>query len=995
MGEVEHDPLAEEVRVAMALNGGVSLAVWMGGCAAELDCARRAHLAPEPGRRAYHALCRAFRRELVVDLMSGSSAGGINGALLGAAISHRRRLNPDFLREQWLELGEFESLLYKTSEAAPGALMQGRRFHDSLRGAFEAIIEGDERNALPPGQEALAELDVQLDVTTTDVIGERRAFMDQWERELVAREYRARFGFRQPEDYNADALAVAARSSASFPFAFEPWRVDDGALAKLRGSRWVVDGGLLDNAPIGAALELIPGRPAARQVRRYVCYMNAEPPEEEEPVFSEARPKLQTIGGYVVGLPRKAPFVDQLEAVERATRQSVLSSSGPASDLLTLDLAVLEGTALQLLPTYTDHRRLLSLEELFGEPAKARAAYKKDVELPWIPVGLAPRRGDVWQWGIRPAERVMYLLLDAIRDAATGARAEERVRLFAAKAAVYARLDDLRSVEPARSDEDVDRVLERAIGRAGTFDPLPELRRAAAAVHDVRELLAPAVVEALFGDEVGAELSDAAFALFLRRALAIEVVRRALAPDDDPAGSGQELRFAQITPYAPGAVFADAQKGKRGWSTPAEKLTGLGLGHFAGFYRGSWRVNDYMWGRLDAAARINDLMVAPGRATQIVDDGERHPGAVLAEELLQCEPRAEQRWLIEEVIGEHGDDLEAVLGELLVSDLAGRGELTRYICTRAAQLEILAQELPVLDRESKKDAGLGAGAPALDLPEGLRAQVEQLREGDALTKRLNAPDEVGSALALRTGAHAALVLLSMLRAAKMPGARALFGMRAAILPLAGGVAQSALPRLAAAWGFWAAALFLTARVVSLGPVNPLDVTTLFAELVALLALLVVLGTTLAPIIRARYASSASRRWKQAAVALAIALTGGLGAAVLAWAGPLSFVDVIAAPRAEQPPAWVLDVVVAFFVGGPLVMIPAFVRGRVGALLAKPWAGLASLIAVSAVAALVFGYSVGDVASALDGDWWEAIGAILGLFAAPLVALGAVFGRRAR
>ena len=33
--------------MAMALNGGVSLAVWMGGCAVEIDCARRAHLGPE------------------------------------------------------------------------------------------------------------------------------------------------------------------------------------------------------------------------------------------------------------------------------------------------------------------------------------------------------------------------------------------------------------------------------------------------------------------------------------------------------------------------------------------------------------------------------------------------------------------------------------------------------------------------------------------------------------------------------------------------------------------------------------------------------------------------------------------------------------------------------------------------------------------------------------------------------------------------------------
>src|SRR5438874_2610833 len=58
----------EEVRLAMALNGGVSLAVWMGGVAVELDCARRAHLGPEPAtttsgeRTIYSALCLAFDR---------------------------------------------------------------------------------------------------------------------------------------------------------------------------------------------------------------------------------------------------------------------------------------------------------------------------------------------------------------------------------------------------------------------------------------------------------------------------------------------------------------------------------------------------------------------------------------------------------------------------------------------------------------------------------------------------------------------------------------------------------------------------------------------------------------------------------------------------------------------------------------------------------------------------------------------------------------------
>ena len=75
------DVEVEDVRVAMALNGGVSLAVWMGGCAVEIDCARRAHLGPgeeiegAPTRRVYAAICAALGRRLVVDVMSGASAG--------------------------------------------------------------------------------------------------------------------------------------------------------------------------------------------------------------------------------------------------------------------------------------------------------------------------------------------------------------------------------------------------------------------------------------------------------------------------------------------------------------------------------------------------------------------------------------------------------------------------------------------------------------------------------------------------------------------------------------------------------------------------------------------------------------------------------------------------------------------------------------------------------------------------------------------------------
>ena len=151
-------PNVEEVRVAMALNGGVSLAVWMGGCAVELDCARRAHLAEEsiegqPDRVVYHALCAAFARRLVVDVMSGSSAGGINGALLAGATVHRRRLHPDYLRERWIELGDLGALLRQLSEADPYSLMDGQDFFEKIRDTFGDICWED-RAASPDPRRA-------------------------------------------------------------------------------------------------------------------------------------------------------------------------------------------------------------------------------------------------------------------------------------------------------------------------------------------------------------------------------------------------------------------------------------------------------------------------------------------------------------------------------------------------------------------------------------------------------------------------------------------------------------------------------------------------------------------------------------------------------------------------------------------------------------------------------------------------------------------------
>src|SRR5918997_5418259 len=248
-GTHEVDPTVEEVRVALALNGGAGTA--------------------------YQALCDAFRRELVVDVMSGTSAGGINGALLAAALAKGVALEPEFLRNRWLDLGDFSKLLQPLGTRGPVSLMQGAFFARQLERAFEDLCGG--ANVAEP-------LVPALDITTTDIGGRPLKFADTWRQELLAREYRARFRFRRADDFKPHALAHAARASASFPLAFEPYAVpyDAAPLAGLDGGTHVVDGGLLDNAPIRAAIGLIPSRTATRQVRRLLCYVNGDPAVDEK-----------------------------------------------------------------------------------------------------------------------------------------------------------------------------------------------------------------------------------------------------------------------------------------------------------------------------------------------------------------------------------------------------------------------------------------------------------------------------------------------------------------------------------------------------------------------------------------------------------------------------------------------------------------------------------------------------------------------------------------
>lgn len=72
------------------------------------------------------------------------------------------------------------------------------------------------------------------------------------------------------------------------------------------------------------------------------------------------------------------------------------------------------------------------------------------------------------------------------------------------------------------------------------------------------------------------------------------------------------------------------------------KLKGIGFHHFAAFFKRSYRENDYLWGRLDAAERLVGLLL----------DDPSTPG-------LQA-PAAECRPLFEAIVREEAPALRTV-----------------------------------------------------------------------------------------------------------------------------------------------------------------------------------------------------------------------------------------------------------------------------------------------------------------------------------------------
>jgi patatin-related protein len=394
------------VRFGVVMYGGVSLAIYINGVANELyemaratpkalddgvargtrDVYRKASLllGSDEVRAAYKAhlgdptqpdpfsdansLATKPRIRFIVDVISGTSAGGINGAFLAKALANGQDFSP--LKNLWIEEGDIENLLndsasykglrYAEVDTPPRSLLNSDRMYLKLLGAFQDMKEP----AMPPIGTSESPLVDELDLfmTTTDIRGavvplrlfDEVAYEKRF-KQVYHFQYAAANGCMLQNhlaDENAPFLAFAARCTSSFPFAFEPMTVLDAQrLCKakpdsgiidfdqwmpfftglsnddiLKGywrSRAFGDGGYLDNKPFSYVVDALSWRLGALPMERKLIYVEPAPvhPETERQNYAEKPDAIENAFAALNTIPQYETIREDLQAVLARNRR--------------------------------------------------------------------------------------------------------------------------------------------------------------------------------------------------------------------------------------------------------------------------------------------------------------------------------------------------------------------------------------------------------------------------------------------------------------------------------------------------------------------------------------------------------------------------------------------------------------------------------------------------------------------------------------------------
>ncbi|HEX7134172.1 MAG TPA: DUF3376 domain-containing protein [Iamia sp.] len=349
------------LRLAVSMRGGVSLAVWIGGAVAEIDALRWDLARGDQARTTLGRVARALDTKAIeIDVISGTSAGGLNGVVLATAMANRTPV--EGLRAVWLRTADLAALMRPGGWARRRSILDSEEFFERARTAICSMgptKDGAEApDLLAP---KLEQLEAYFPVTsvvpaTTTAwadplapVSERRVGGWIWLHhpadapapvgEPLPHPPASDFVLTRPDTDahrdKVDALALTICSTAAFPVAFAPTCIPNHVLPDrirfLGGRRpeplYLYDGGVVDNMPVGRAVAAISRAQADGPTERVLVYMHpspganrARPKDPLEGLAADDRPAPVDVGASALNVLRGKSLVDDLGELEDHNR---------------------------------------------------------------------------------------------------------------------------------------------------------------------------------------------------------------------------------------------------------------------------------------------------------------------------------------------------------------------------------------------------------------------------------------------------------------------------------------------------------------------------------------------------------------------------------------------------------------------------------------------------------------------------------------------------
>jgi len=277
-----------EIRIGLVLYGGVSLAIYMNGVCNEFFRAVK-------GEGIYGLIKEIRNCEIVIDVISGSSAGGINGIFLTYCLANKHDFS--ICKNFWVKNGGLTNLLNLKKRNNYKSLFDSEGYYEQT---YIDLFNELENCKICELQD-LKELD--LFITGTNFHGNEKDKDTMYYDSIFLIKYRKkRKELFKDNKKCIPALARLARITSAFPGAFSPVGIksDQNEMEKninenlrywgnLNENKeyYFIDGGAVRNKPFSCIIKGVFSRNADREIERKLFYLDPAPNNKEKETIDE------------------------------------------------------------------------------------------------------------------------------------------------------------------------------------------------------------------------------------------------------------------------------------------------------------------------------------------------------------------------------------------------------------------------------------------------------------------------------------------------------------------------------------------------------------------------------------------------------------------------------------------------------------------------------------------------------------------------------------